>query len=227
MDVFKDRQDAGQQLAELLVQHLSEHEVAEEGTGLLTDVSLSRSVVLGLPRGGVPVAEVVATALGATLDILVVRKLGLPGQPEVAMGAIGEDGVTVWNDSLAGLADQRSRDAVEQAERLELDRRVTRWRGDLAQVPLHGQRVIIVDDGIATGSTARAAIDVARAHGAGEVLVAAPVAPADTVATLGEYADDVVCLRTPMMFDAVGRWYADFSPVTDDEVSDILRRTAS
>jgi putative phosphoribosyl transferase len=227
MDVFSNRQDAGAQLAQLLVQHLSEHEMAEEGTGLLADVSVSRAVVLGLPRGGVAVAEMVAAALGATLDILVVRKLGLPGQPEVAMGAIGEDGVTVWHDAVAQLADQRERDAVEQAERAELKRRVARWRGDRPATPLHGRQVIIVDDGIATGSTSRAAIDVARAHGAGEITVAAPVAPADTVAMLREHADDVVCLRIPVAFDAVGRWYADFSAVTDDEVSDILRRTAT
>jgi putative phosphoribosyl transferase len=227
MDVFSDRRDAGIQLAELLVQHLSEHETTEEGTGLLTDVSVSRSVVLGLPRGGVVVAEMVAAALGATLDILVVRKLGLPGQPEVAMGAIGEDGVVVWHDAVAHLAGQRARDAVEQTERAELVRRVARWRGDRPAVPLHGRRVIIVDDGIATGSTSRAAIDVARAHGAGEIVLAVPVAPADTVAMLLEHADDVVCLRKPVYFDAVGRWYADFSAVTDDEVSDILRRAAT
>jgi putative phosphoribosyl transferase len=184
------------------------------------------AVVVALPRGGVPVGAVVAQALNAPLDIIVVRKLGVPTQPELAMGAIGEGGTRVLNhdvlDALGIPPDQL--EAVERRERLELDRRSLRLRSGHRRVPLRGRTVVLVDDGLATGSTARAAIDVARAQGAERVVLAVPVAPPSTVAELARVADDVVCVATPEPFRAIGQWYVDFRPTTDDEVVSILAR---
>lgn len=186
-------------------------------------------VVLGLPRGGVPVAYEVARALGAPLDVIVVRKLGLPGQPELAMGAIGEDGVRVLDEWLmrsAGIgADQLAR--VEQRERAELERRAERFRGTRPRVDLTGRTALIVDDGIATGSTARAACRVARAHGATRVVLAAPVAPLDVVSQFGADADDVGVCATPTPFLAVGRFYDDFAQTTDEEVVRLLAEASA
>jgi putative phosphoribosyl transferase len=206
---FVDRADAGRRLAERLQAHQGD------------DV-----VVLGLPRGGVPVAFEVARALGAPMDVIMVRKLGVPFQPELAMGAIGEDGARTINDEIVRAthvtADELA--AVEDAERRELDRRAYRFRIDRPRVDLAGRTALIVDDGIATGSTARAACQVARAQGATTVILAVPVAPPSAVAGFAGDADEVVVLATPDPFVAVGHFYADFSQVSDDEVLDLLAR---
>lgn len=200
---FRDRVDAGRQLGTALEPWRSRH-----------------PVVLGLPRGGVPVAAEVAALLHAPLDVILVRKLGVPKQPELAMGAIGEDGIRVLNEDVVHVARIESSTiaAVEHAERTELDARAERFRGDRPRVDVRERTVIIVDDGIATGSTARAAIEVARAHGAARVVLAVPVAPARTCADLGHVADEVVCLETPDPFMAVGQFYRDFSQTSDAEV---------
>jgi putative phosphoribosyl transferase len=176
--------------------------------------------VLGLPRGGVPVAAQVARALGAPLDVIVVRKVGVPDQPELAMGAVGEDGVRVVNDDVVRAAgiDDAQWERVEAREREELARRSARFRGERPRVPLAGRIAVVVDDGVATGATALAACQVARALGASRVVVAVPVAPPPTVSELARVADEVVALETPEHFHAVGQWYDDFSQTTDDEV---------
>ena len=209
--MFRDRVDAGRHLAAL----------AEEGGLGGTEV-----VVLGLPRGGVPVAGEVARVLGAPLDVIVVRKLGVPFQPELAMGAIGEDGVRVENDDVMGSRALRivDVDRIERAERVELDRRVRRYRRDHPRLDLRGRCAVVVDDGIATGSTAHAACRVARTHGATRVVLAVPVAPPAAVLALGEVCDEMLCVAVPEPFDAVGTWYRDFSPTSDDEVVEVLRR---
>ncbi len=207
---FLDRADAGRRLARLM-----------QLRG--TDVT-----VLGLPRGGIPVAFEVAQALGAVLDVIVVRKIGLPAQPELAMGAIGEDGVRVINQHVV-LGEQVTEEEflwVEERERVELERRARRFRGDRPRAPLNGRTAIIVDDGIATGSTARAACQVARAHGAARVVLAVPVAPRATIPGLSSVADEVVSLETPSRFLAIGQWYGDFSQTSDEEVVTLLRRAA-
>jgi len=200
---FADRVDAGRRLAARL-EYLRGEDV----------------VVLGLPRGGVPVALEVAEALDAPLDVIVVRKLGVPFQPELAMGAIGEDGVRVLNTEVIRLAGVSSGElaAVEQRERAELERRARSFRGDRRPVPLKGKTVVVVDDGIATGSTASAACQVARGHGAARVVLAVPVAPPDWTKRLSGSADEYVCVSTPEPFFGVGQFYADFSQTTDDEV---------
>jgi putative phosphoribosyl transferase len=173
-----------------------------------------------LPRGGVPVAAKVAEALGAPLDVIVVRKMGVPDRPELALGALGEDHVVVLNHDVVRRAhvsaDQLHE--IESRERAELDSRVQRLRATRPRESLVGRSAIIVDDGIATGATARAAIRVARAHGARDVTVAAPVAPPEVVEMLSDVADRVVCLAEPDPFWAVGSWYRHFEAVTDDEV---------
>ena len=183
-------------------------------------------VVLGLPRGGVPVALEVARALEAPLDVIVVRKLGVPFQPELGMGAIGEGGVRVLNAEVVRLAGVSSEElaAVEEQERAELERRAKRFRGDRLPVPLEGMTVVVVDDGIATGSTARAACQVARAQGAARIVLAVPVAPPDWAGRLAGEADEFVCVDTPEPFFGVGQFYADFSQTTDDEVTACLER---
>jgi putative phosphoribosyl transferase len=183
-----------------------------------------RPVVVGLPRGGVPVAFEVARALDAPLDVIVVRKVGVPFQPEVGVGAVGKDGVRVLDTEMIrrlGIAPAEIA-AVEDRERAEVERRAARLRASTPRVPLEGRTVIVVDDGIATGGTARAAIEVARAHGAARVVIAAPVASPDTVADLSTMADAVVCPLQPSRFGAVGAFYDDFSPVTEDEVVTLL-----
>jgi len=206
---FIDRADAGRQLAAKL--------------NPLRDADV---VVLGLPRGGVPVAAEVASALSAPLDVIVVRKLGAPTQPELGMGAIGEDGVRVINDEVVRIVGASTRDVrdVEKRERVELERRARRFRAGHARLDLAGRTVVIVDDGLATGSTARAACQVARAHGAARVVLAVPVAPPGWEFTLGDAADEYVCLETPASFYAVGQAYVDFSPTEDADVVAILER---
>ena len=206
---FTDRSDAGRRLAVRLA-----------------DVARAGLVVLGLPRGGVAVAYEVATALGVPLDVILVRKVGLPAQPELAMGAIGEDGVRVVNDEVvrATRVTQSAFEAVEARERDELEARARRFRAVRARVPLAGRTALIVDDGIATGSTARAACQVARAHGAARVVVATPVASTHAVGTLRGDADEVIVLESLDDFGAIGQLYDDFSQTTDAQVVDLLER---
>lgn len=205
--VFYDRREAGELLG---------NETARLG--------LDRPVVLGLPRGGVPVAAEVARAIGAPLDVIVVRKLGVPGHRELAMGAVGENDALVLNDDVVAYEDIDERDLleVESRERGEIERRVAALRAVRAYEPLTGRSVVIVDDGVATGATVRAAILVARANGATDVTVAVPVAPPDVVEMLNEVADRVVCLSQPEPFMSVGTWYHDFDEVDDREVLSLL-----
>ena len=208
---FRDRVDAGRHLAEVVR--------AAAGIGE------TGAVVLGLPRGGVPVAFEVARALSAPLDVIVVRKLGVPFQPELAMGAIGEGGVRVENEEVlhtCGL-DASDVDMVERRERPELERRAREYRSGHPRVDLHGRCAVIVDDGIATGSTARAACQVARAHGAARVVLAVPVASRSAVMGLRDVCDQMLCVEVPEPFYAVGEWYRDFSQTTDDQVVELLR----
>ncbi|MBF6352983.1 dienelactone hydrolase family protein [Nocardia higoensis] len=210
--LFHDRRDAGRKLAARM-QSLHGADV----------------VVLGLPRGGVPVAFEVARALEAPLDVIVVRKLGVPHQPELAFGAIGEDDVRVINSTVvqrAGLTDEEMA-TVQRHQREELTRRVDRFRGIRPRISLADRTAVIVDDGIATGATARAACQVARAHGAARVVLAVPVGARDTLAALAESADEVICLDAPEWFLAVGQWYENFEQTTDDEVADLLERAAA
>jgi putative phosphoribosyl transferase len=206
---FRDRSEAGRALATKL-QHL-------RGAGV---------VVLALPRGGVPVAYEIARELDAPLDVIVVRKVGVPGQPELAMGAIGEDGVRVVNDEIVRVVGATAADfsRIEQIEREELQRRAERFRGATPRVDLVGRVAVIVDDGIATGSTARAACHVARAHGADRVVLAVPVAAPDSVRALANDADEIVCVEQPTWLRSVGQWYDDFTQVDDREVVDLLER---
>lgn len=186
-------------------------------------------MVLALPRGGVPVAFEVARALEAPLDVIVVRKLGVPLQPELGMGAIGEGGARVLNAVVvrdAGVSSEQIA-AIERTERAELARRVRRFRGARERLSVAGRTAIIVDDGIATGSTARAACRVARAQGASHVVLAVPVAPPESLESLRHDADEVVCVETPEYFFAIGQWYADFSQTPDDEVVALLESTGA
>jgi putative phosphoribosyl transferase len=209
---FLDRSDAGRRLANRTL-HLRGEDV----------------VVLALPRGGVPVAAEVARALGAPLDVIVVRKLGVPVQPELGMGAIGEGDVRIINPEVVAITHVTDAEiaAVERRERAELDRRAQRFRGDRPRTPLAGRTAVIIDDGIATGSTARAACQVARAQGAARVVLAVPVAPPSACAALAADADEVICLETPGHFLAIGEWYQDFSQTSDREVVSLLQRAAA
>lgn len=201
--IFVDRIDGGRSLAERLM-HLRDRGV----------------VIVGLPRGGVPVAAEVAKALNAPLDVILVRKLGVPSQPELAMGAIGESGVRVLNGEIVQMVGVTSAEIarVEARERKELERRVERFRSGRELVSLKSRVVVIVDDGIATGSTARAACQVARAHGASYIVLAVPVAPPGWERDLAGVADEYVCTATPGGFSSVGQFYSDFRQVTDDDV---------
>ena len=185
-------------------------------------------VVVGLPRGGVPVAYQVAQALHAPLDVIVVRKLGLPYQPELGVGAIGEDGVRVVNEELVRATRLRpdELETIERRERAELRRRARRLRGDRAAAALTGRTVVVVDDGVATGSTARAACRIARARGAARVVLAVPVGPPGVREQFRDVADEVICLHTPPDFVAVGQCYGDFAQTTDEQVVELLRCAA-
>lgn len=181
-------------------------------------------VVLALPRGGVPVAAEVARALKAPLDVLIVRKLGAPGQEELAVGAIGEGGVRVVNQRLArsmGLSDADI-DRIAARELHELKRRVEAYRCGHEPVPVRDRTAILVDDGIATGATMRAGLQALREMGAATIIAAAPVGAQDSTASLGDFADKVVVLETPDWFQAVGQWYEDFRQIPDDEVRSLL-----
>jgi putative phosphoribosyl transferase len=206
--MYTDRRDGGRHLADRLIQFEDNPDV----------------LVVGLPRGGVPVAAEVAEALHAPLDVIVVRKLGVPFQPELAMGAIGEDGVRVINDEVVRMGRVSSAEvaAVERGERVELERRASRFRKGGQRIPLAGKVVLIVDDGVATGSTARAACEVARTEGAAQVVLAVPVAPADWIGRLSGVADVFVAAETHADFRAVGQFYRDFTQTSDDRVVQLL-----
>ncbi len=208
--MFRDRAEAGRGLA-------------RRCRGLLP----GDTVVLGLPRGGVPVAFEVAMALGAPLDVILVKKLGVPGRRELAMGAIGEDGVRIVNDDVVrafGVSENEIADAVEQAEEALAGQR-RRFRAGRPRVSLEGKTALVIDDGIATGATARAACDVARVHGAARVVFAAPVGPTTAIDELHGAADEVILLDTPDRFYAIGQFYDDFTQVPDDEVLRLLERS--
>jgi predicted phosphoribosyltransferase len=208
---FRDRRDAGQWLAADL------HAYAGR-----TDV-----IVLALPRGGVPVAYEVAATLGAPLDVFVVRKLGLPGHEELAMGALASGGVRVLDEELIRLARVTPAEVsrVTTAEQAELERRERRYRGDRPFPDLRGKTAVLVDDGLATGSSMRAAVTALRVEAPTRIVVAVPVAAAETRDALRTLADDVICAVTPEPFHAVGLWYDDFSQTTDDEVRELLERS--
>jgi putative phosphoribosyl transferase len=215
-DSYADRDDAGRTLAELLSHY-----------GAQPDV-----VVLGLPRGGVPVAARVATALGAPLDVLVVRKLGLPWQPELAMGAIagvGEEVELIRNDPVLtrSRVSPRVFDSVYRRELLELRRREDSYRGGRPPAQIRDRTVILIDDGLATGSTMRAGVAAVRRQRPSRVVVAVPVGAAETCAGLRNDVDEVVCALTPARFMAVGQAYRDFTPTSDAEVRHLLAAAAT
>ena len=207
---YADRRDAGRELAERLA----------EGFAGRDDV-----VVLALPRGGVPVAYEVARALNAPLDVFLVRKLGLPGYPELAMGAIASGGVRVLNDDVVSWyrVSQGEIDRVADQEQAELERRERAYRDRQSVLPVAGKVVILVDDGLATGSTMKAAVQAVRAHGPARIIVAVPVGSSATYLEFESVADEIVCARTPERFNAVGQWYRDFSQTSDDEVRGLLQ----
>jgi putative phosphoribosyl transferase len=224
---FADRQDAGRRLASLLA-HLAVDRAVDRAVDQPDVGSDDAVVVLGLPRGGVPVAFEIARALAAPLDVVVVRKLGAPRQPELAMGAIGEGGVRLIDDNVVrsvGATDDEIA-AIEERERAELARRAREFRGDAAPIPVEGRTVVIVDDGIATGSSARAACRIVRARGASRLVLAVPVAPERWTRDLQGEADEFVCVRAPRWYRSVGEWYLDFSQTTDDEVIKCLEQAA-
>jgi len=183
-------------------------------------------LVLALPRGGVPVAFELAEGLSAPLDLMLVRKLGTPGQQELAMGAIASGGVRILNEELVSYlgVSPATIEQVAAREKEELERREQAYRGDRPWPGIAGKCVILVDDGVATGATMRVAIKALRRQNPKELVVAVPVAPPDTIAVLRREADDVVCLATPEPFTAIGLWYVNFSQVSDEEVKEQLAR---
>lgn len=209
---FADRREAGKELASRLAKYAGRPDL----------------VVLALPRGGVPVAAEIAEALGATLDIFLVRKLGVPGHPELAMGAIASGGVRVLNTDVIdwyGIPGYII-DAVAEQEQAELERRERAYREGRPLIDLRDRFVILVDDGLATGSTMKAAVEAVRKHRPARVIVAVPVGSPSTYAEFATITDETVCARTPEPFSAVGQWYADFSQTTDDEVRSLLHQLA-
>ena len=207
---FADRRDAGRELARELRHYRDRSDV----------------VVLALPRGGVPVAVEIAEALGAPLDVFLVRKLGMPGHPEFAIGAIASGGVRVLNDDVVrwyGISEQIVETLAAQ-EQAELERRERAYRGARPLSDLRDRTVILVDDGLATGASMRAAVQAVRAHHPARVVVAVPVGAAETCEAFANITDETVCARTPEPFSAVGLWYRDFSQTSDEEVRDLLRR---
>jgi len=210
---FRDRTEAGRMLAETLREYAGRKDV----------------VVLALPRGGVPVGYEVAKALNAPLDVFVVRKLGLPGQEELAMGAIASGGARVLNRELIsalGIPDEVV-EQVTQDEQRELERREREYRDGRPPIDVAGRTVILVDDGLATGSSMRVAVLALKQKQPAQIVVAVPVAPRESCAEMESVADKVVCAVTPEPFWGVGQWYEDFSQTSDEEVRDLLRRAAS
>lgn len=210
--IYRDRADAGRELARKLAEYRRRDDV----------------IVLGLPRGGVPVAFEVATALGAPLDVFVVRKLGTPGQPELAMGAIASGGVRVLNHDVVaalGIPDDKIEE-VAQAEGEELRRREQQYRGSRPPLDVRDKTVILVDDGLATGSTMRAAAAALKQEGAHKIVVAVPVAAEASCTAVRSEVDELVCAATPEPFWAVGQWYRDFDQTTDAEVHSLLELSA-
>ena len=210
MPYFRDRTDAGRQLARELRKYAGRSDV----------------LVLALPRGGVPVAFEVAQALGAPLDVFIVRKLGMPRYQELAIGAIASGGVRVLNEELirtAGVS-QVDIDAITAAEERELNRRLRHYRGDRPLPEIAGRTVILIDDGLATGSTMQAAVMALRQERPAAIVVAVPTAPPETCDAFRGLVDEVVCAVTPEPFYGVGLWYQDFSQTTDEEVHELLER---
>jgi putative phosphoribosyl transferase len=208
---FRDRREAGQFLAAALDRYRTKN-----------------PVVLALPRGGVPVGYEVAVRLDAPLDVLVVRKLGVPGHEELAMGAIAPGGRTLLDKNLIeylGITPQQIQLAT-QRELVELERRARTYRDGRPVPDLNDATVLLVDDGLATGSTMRVAVSAIRAQAPGQIVVAVPVGPPDTCAAMRDVADDVVCARTPEPFRGVGMWYEDFEQTTDEEVRELLSAAA-
>lgn len=207
---YANRRDAGRRLAEDLAEHAGQ----------------PNTIVLALPRGGVPVGYEVAHQLGVPMDIFLVRKLGVPGHEELAMGAIASGGVRVINDQVVQMIGVREDviDAVAERERTELQRREKAYRGDKPPAAVRGATVILVDDGLATGSTMRAAVEAIRRSEPKRVIVAVPVAARETCDEIRQEVDEVVCSMTPEPFHAVGLWYDTFDQTTDDEVRDLLGR---
>jgi putative phosphoribosyl transferase len=206
---FADRRDAGRALA----------------TELRGYTGRSDLLILALPRGGVPVGYEIAEALGAPLDLFLVRKLGTPGHEELAMGAIASGGVRVLNDDVIqwyGIP-AASIDAVAEREQRELERRELAYREGRQPTPIGGRVVVLVDDGLATGSTMRAAVTAVRQHEPVKIIVAVPVGSLDTCREFSAIADEIICARTPQPFSAVGQWYRDFSQTSDEEVRELLR----
>jgi putative phosphoribosyl transferase len=207
---FRDRSEAGQQLSQALARYANRDDV----------------IVLALPRGGVPVAYEVAEALRAPLDVFLVRKLGAPGHPEFAIGAIAAGGVQVLSkDVISSLGiPPEMVEQIAARERVELERRDKAYHGDRPKPPLRGTTVIVIDDGLATGSTMEAAVVALGEFHPAKIIVASPVGAADSCLRLRALADEVVCLKTPEPFRAVGLWYRAFDQTTDEEVIDLLRR---
>jgi putative phosphoribosyl transferase len=210
--LFRDRQDAGRQLADRLTHYADQPDV----------------LVLALPRGGVPVGFEVADALRAPLDVFLVRKLGVPGQEELAMGAIASGGIRVLNDPVVRLLGLSETDiaTVEAEERRELDRREREYRAGRPPLDVAGKVVILVDDGLATGSSMRAAVRALRSLDPARIVVAVPVGARETCEELELESDEAVCAREPEPFHAVGLWYENFSQTSDEEVRDLLARGA-
>ena len=208
---FPDRAAAGKLLAEKLQQYAGRDDV----------------IVLGLPRGGVPVAYEVARALRVPLDVFIVRKLGVPGFEELAVGAIASGGVRVLNDDVARSLPNASEiiEAVTQREIAELQRREQKYRDGRPSPQIENRTVILIDDGLATGATMRAAVKALRQRGAAKIVVAVPVGPPDTCKEFEDEADEVVCASAPEFFQAVGQYYDDFSQTTDEEVRELLARS--
>jgi putative phosphoribosyl transferase len=210
---FRDRAEAGRMLAEKLADY----------------AGLSDVIVLALPRGGVPVAYEVARALGAPLDVFLVRKLGAPGHEELAMGAIASGGIVVMNDEVVKamkVGADEILDAID-SERLEMARREVAYRDDRPPVDVRGRTVILIDDGLATGSTMRAAVKALRRQKPARIVVAVPIGAASTCAEFQDIADECICAVTPEPFRAVGLWYEDFTQTEDDEVAELLARAGT
>lgn len=212
MELFKDRRDAGRQLAQELSAYADRSDV----------------IVLALPRGGVPVGYEVAMALNVPLDIILVRKLGVPGHEELAFGAIASGDVRVLNEEVVWTLNipNEAIDAVAQRELLELERRERAYRGDRSGLEIRDRTAILVDDGLATGASMRAAVDGVRAKSPARIVVAVPTAARETCDLLESQVDEVVCAITPEPFYGVGQWYQDFSQTTDEEVRTLLEETA-